>query len=145
MFQGFLLLLGNRREGITMEGQEIISLIRRIRHDFGNHLQVLMGYMDLGYHDEARAYISQVVQEMMAERIIFDCTDPEDVFYFYEQILSARDMGILLQYNKIEVKSVDVLKEKQEPYKSLTNLINQSVSHRDDIKINLSIVENDGA
>lgn len=105
-----------------MDAQAAADLLRRIRHDFGNHLQVILGYIDLGKLEQAREYIQEIVCETMLERKIFEDCDAAAGLYFYQQLLAARDLGIILRYKGIEIESLDTVTERQEPLRSLHKL-----------------------
>jgi stage 0 sporulation protein B (sporulation initiation phosphotransferase) len=78
-----------------VNGQKTVDLLREIRHDFGNHLQVIMGYLDLGNPQQARKYIIKLIEEMAAERLIFESTDADTALYLYQQLLLSRELGVI--------------------------------------------------
>ena len=98
-----------------MNGQKTVDLLRGIRHDFGNHLQVIMGYLDLGNPQQARKYIIKLIEEMAAERLIFESTDADTALYLYQQLLLSRELGVILRYDEIKIKSPDLLQLKMNP------------------------------
>ncbi|NLO21361.1 MAG: hypothetical protein GX119_05105 [Syntrophomonadaceae bacterium] len=108
-----------------MKGQKTVDLLRGIRHDFGNHLQVILGYMDLGSPQQARQYILKLVEEMAAERLIFESTDADTALYLYEQLLLSRELGVILRYDEIKVKSPDLLQLNNEPWRSLQQVLKE--------------------
>ena len=65
-----------------MNGEQVIQLLRQLRHDFGNHLQVISGYLDLGRSAEVKRYIQSLAEEMGEERIIFETCSPDTAFIF---------------------------------------------------------------
>lgn len=77
-----------------MDAQKIIALIRNMRHDFGNHLQVILGYMDLGCLEEAKDYVYTVVKGMADDRTLFEQADAESALYLLNQGFLAKEMGI---------------------------------------------------
>lgn len=113
-----------------MDTQKTVKLLRRIRHDFGNHLQVIMGYIDLGQPEEARKYLSQLNSEMAAERIIFEKSSANLSLYLYEQKLLSQDLGVVLQFDEIEIGSEAILIKNDEPLKSLKSIINKITADR---------------
>ncbi|HQD90104.1 MAG TPA: Spo0B domain-containing protein [Syntrophomonadaceae bacterium] len=102
-----------------MNGEQVIQLLRQLRHDFGNHLQVISGYLDLGRSAEVKRYIQSLAEEMGEERIIFETCSPDTAFYFYQQLLLARERGIKMRYQDLSVSSVAALEKNQEPLKSV--------------------------
>lgn len=102
-----------------MTGQRAIDLIRLLRHDFGNHLQVISGYLDLGRSDEVKKYIQSIVLDMSEERMIFDSCSADAALYFFEQLLLARERGIKLLYENIDISSLRLLESRQEPLHSV--------------------------
>jgi hypothetical protein len=101
-----------------MIDQEMTALLRRIRHDFGNHLQVISGYLQIERPAQALDYLGSVVDEMNSERVLFDL--PADAaLYFYSQLLRARDAGMMVLFKDIDIQSWESLKAKDEPYQTL--------------------------
>ncbi|MGI6412968.1 MAG: Spo0B domain-containing protein [Syntrophomonadaceae bacterium] len=107
-----------------MELKRAIQIIRRMRHDFGNHLQVISGFLELGRYQDLREYLDYLVELLAAERIVFESPDEKTILFLYEQLLLARDLGIILRYKEIKLKSVDAVKLLQdngEPHKTLAS------------------------
>jgi sensor histidine kinase regulating citrate/malate metabolism len=102
-----------------MEDQKVLNLLRRLRHDFGNDLQVIKGYLDLGNPDLAKEYLTNCVQTMKEQRIIFNLANPAAALYLYEQMLLSYDLGVILKYDVIELDSYEMLMNKNEPLQSL--------------------------
>ncbi len=108
-----------------MDAQQTLNLLRRVRHDFGNHLQVILGYIDLGNPGLSRQSIINLVNDMAAERVIFDSTNPKAALYLYEQLLLSRDLGVILRYDEIQLESIQLLMENHEPLRSLEQLLKE--------------------
>jgi hypothetical protein len=102
-----------------METGQMVNLLRRVRHDYANHLQVISGYLELGWEEQIKSYIKEIINQLNQERIIFESVAPEDALYFYEQLLKVRDMGIILVYDDLDVKSARCLKDNNEPVNSI--------------------------
>ncbi len=126
-----------------MDEEKTLDLLRRIRHDFGNHLQVMLGYIDLGNPAQARQYIINMVNEMAAERVIFERTDPEIALYLYDQLLLSRDLRVILRYDEIQLKSKQMLIENNEPLHSLEQLLGrcENEDRDEDLVVYLEIYE----
>jgi len=108
-----------------LDAQTSVDLLRRIRHDYGNDLQVIMGYIDIGEVGQAREYIIDIVKEMVAEREIFEKTNAEAGMYLFEQLLLSRDLGVILRYDEIQMKSHETLEKKNEPLHSLKYIVDK--------------------
>lgn len=104
---------------MSLHTQKTVELISRMRHDFGNHLQVISGYIDLARYQEVKEYIAAIVEEFMIERNSFESLNAELALYFYEHMLLARDLGIILRYNDLIIRSTGILQEKHEPAATL--------------------------
>ena len=100
----------------------MVNLLRRVRHDFANHLQVIGGYLELGWTEQMSAYIKEITAGINQERIIFEAVAPAYALYFYEQLLTVRDMGIILVYEDLDVKTADCLIAANEPVRSIAAL-----------------------
>ncbi|MEN6325709.1 MAG: Spo0B domain-containing protein [Syntrophomonas sp.] len=106
-----------------MDAARAVELLRRIRHDYANHLQVISGYIELARYQEVKDYIAAMVEEMSEERKIFESLDYEAVVYLYEKMLSARDLGIILKYDELRISNTRILENHNEPDKTLSSLL----------------------
>lgn len=123
-----------------MDASKVIALLRRIRHNYGNHLQVISGYTELGRPNEVREYITQIIQEMTQEKRILELDDPELSLFLYEQMLLANDLGIILRYKELSVVSGQKLIASFEPYKMIKKLVEEN-NILDETVIEVSIYE----
>lgn len=102
-----------------MEARQMVSLLRRVRHDYANHLQVISGYLDMGWEEQLSDYIRNIVAELNQERIIFESVSPEAALYFYEQLLMIKDLGIILIYEDLDITLTQLLQTHNEPFHSI--------------------------
>lgn len=105
-----------------MEAEKMVNILRRVRHDLGNHLQVISGYLDLGYFDEIRRYIDEVTEYMKYEKWLFASTSPEIALYLYYQMLKVEELGATLRYRDIKVDNLRILEKADEPYATIAHL-----------------------
>ncbi len=124
-----------------MEAEQTVGLLRRVRHDFANHLQVISGYLDMGRPEQVKEYLTAVMEEIIAERLIFESQQGEAALYFYEQTLLAYDLGIKLRYEDIDIDDWAILKASGEPCKSLADLSKELIKSEEDVIVYLSIYE----
>jgi len=124
-----------------LEAEQMVDLLRRVRHDFANHLQVISGYLDLEQPARVKQYLATVMEEIIAERLIFESQQGEAALFFYEQMLRAYDLGITLRYEDIDIDCWAILKASDEPCKSLADLSKGLIRTEDDVIIYLSIYE----
>ncbi|MEA4923775.1 MAG: Spo0B domain-containing protein [Syntrophomonadaceae bacterium] len=124
-----------------MEAEQMVSLIRRIRHDFSNHLQVISGYLDMQQPQKAKAYLTTLMDDIVAERVIFQSQSGDAALYFYEQVLTAYNLGVALHYEDIDIDSWEILKAKGEPCCSLAQLCRELIQSQQDVIVYLSIYE----
>lgn len=127
-----------------MEAGQMVSMLRRVRHEYANHLQVISGYLDLGWEGQLGSYVRAIITELNQERIIFDSLPPEEALYFYEQLLMVKDLGIILVYDDLDVSSTGYLRERNEPVNSIAALQSDIQANDEDPVIYLSIHENEG-
>lgn len=128
-----------------MNDSDMVRVLRRVRHDFGNNLQVIMSYIDLNRYEAAKAYILDIADSMAGERNIFEQTGDAAALYLYGQMLMARDLDIILGYNTITISTVEPLQNLNEPFNSLKELTKKLVIPDDDdgyVTIGLSIYQN---
>lgn len=124
-----------------MEAEVMVDILRRVRHDFGNNLQVILGYIDLNRPQQAREYIVDVVQKIAAERNVFECGEAQLALYLYKQLLMARDLGIILRYKELVLSSCNILESRNEPFKTLASLSPKFREMEDDPLVNVSLYE----
>ncbi len=124
-----------------MESEQMVAILRRMRHDFGNYLQVILGYIDLNRPEKAKSYILNIVEELAVQRNIFESLESEAALYFYQQLLMARDLGIILKYKDLQILSWTILKKQNQPLNSLTSLLPEFKGIGDEPVINLSLSE----
>ncbi|MDD2372385.1 MAG: Spo0B domain-containing protein [Syntrophomonadaceae bacterium] len=124
-----------------MEAEQALAILRRVRHDFGNYLQVILGYIDLDRPEQAKRYLLDIVEELATERNIFESLDAEAALYFYQQLLRARDLGIILKYRELQVNSWTILKMQNQPFNTLASLSPEFNGMDDDPIIYLSFLE----
>lgn len=105
-----------------MEAKRVVGLINRLRHDYKNQLQVMMGYIDLGKPEVARQYMQGQLERFREEHRLFEQLPLEAALYFYEQLLLCGDLGVILRYIDCQLDSHIVFEQGQEPYRSLRGL-----------------------
>lgn len=108
-----------------MDALNALNFLRRMRHDFSNHLQVISGYTDLGNPDAVQEYISKVIQEMRQESLILALDNAEISLHLLNQILSVQEFGVLLQYIELDIKSGQRLIKGNEPFNIIKSLIDE--------------------
>ena len=106
-----------------MEADRTVALIRKIRHDFGNHLQVISGYLELNHPEKVQQYVNRLVIDSREERVVFEVAEADTALYLFEQLLTARDYGIKIMYKQIDLSSVEPLMSINEPLNTLIQTI----------------------
>ncbi|MGI5911382.1 MAG: Spo0B domain-containing protein [Syntrophomonadaceae bacterium] len=124
-----------------MGDMHTVETLRQLRHDFGNYLQVILGYIDLNQPYQAREYILEIVENLAAERNIFEIPDNQAILYFYNQLLKARNLGIILRYKDLNINSWSRLMELNEPFNTLSALSQRLQEKDDNLRISLSLNE----
>jgi len=126
-----------------MEAERAVDILRRLRHDFGNYLQVVLGYIDLNRPEQAREYILGLVEDLAAERVIFENLEGEEALYLYQQLLLARDLGIILRYKELDHITWQTMQRENEPFKTIEQISPKFRAMEDDPIVNLSIYNTD--
>jgi stage 0 sporulation protein B (sporulation initiation phosphotransferase) len=124
-----------------LQAEQMADLLRRVRHDFANHLQVVSGFLEIGQSERAKQYLGAVIKDMGAERIVFASCSGAAAIYFYEQLMKVRDLGITLRYEDIDIDGWEILKAKGEPYHSMAALHRTMKGVAEDPIVYLSIYE----
>ncbi|MDD3852849.1 MAG: Spo0B domain-containing protein [Syntrophomonadaceae bacterium] len=128
-----------------MTDDQMVDLLRRTRHDFDNHLQVISGYLDLAKPEEAQKYLKQIVAELATERIIFESCSGEAALYFYDQLIRARDIGIAIKYHRLQVNNINHLQTHDEPFNSLKEAAARYNHRGDNLKVNVTVIEEENS
>jgi hypothetical protein len=139
---GVFVIIRKNAEVVGLEAEQMVDLLRRVRHDFANHLQVISGYLDMEQPARVKQYLAAVMEEIIAERIIFESQHGEAAIYFYEQILMAYDFGIKLRYEDLDIDCWELLKASGEPCKSLALLSKELNRSEEETIVYLSVHEN---
>jgi len=115
-----------------LNNEDMVRVLRRVRHDYGNHLQVIMSYIDLGRYEMAKNYIVNVAENAAMERNLFEQATAPVALYLYDQMLTARDLGIILEYNEVRIDEVEPLQTHNEPYQTLKEMSKRMAKPGDD-------------
>jgi len=75
--------------------QDIMRMLRVQRHDFLNHLQVVMGYVQIGRGERALDYIKDYIAILTKEGFLVNLASPELALHLLLFAQEARDRGIL--------------------------------------------------
>lgn len=124
-----------------METQAVVELIRKLRHDYGNVLQVVGAYLEMGMSDKVKDYVKEQIEELNVEREIFNSLANEDALYLYMQRLQAKELGFNLFFEDLEASSWGILKLKNEPVASLERISLQYPPCGEEPIVYLSIYE----
>lgn len=96
--------------------QNTIHLLRCHRHDFLNHLQVILGYIQLNKTKKAEAYIKNINQEVSDIRVISQIQLPEVAVLLYTKKEEAYRANIKLSFDfetdlsEITIKQTDLVR-----------------------------------
>jgi stage 0 sporulation protein B (sporulation initiation phosphotransferase) len=105
-----------------MDTDRTVALIRKMRHDFSNHLQVISGYLELNHPEKAQQYVTRLILDSRDERAVFEIDKGDVILYLFEQLLNARDYGIKISYKNIDLSSVEPLMNRNEPLNTLIKM-----------------------
>ncbi|WP_073093242.1 Spo0B domain-containing protein [Thermosyntropha lipolytica] len=123
-----------------MEAEKVLEILKRVRHDLGNHLQVISGYLDLGYLDEIRNYIDEVTRYMQYEKWLFASAEPEIALYLYYQMLRGEELGAVIRYKDIKVHDLRIIEKTDEPYATISGWCGK-LNHKDDAVFEVVLVQ----
>ncbi|WP_164491660.1 Spo0B domain-containing protein [Staphylospora marina] len=65
-----------REESVEEEAARLKQFISRQRHDWMNHVQVLLGYLSLDKRDRIKEYLENLAEHAGKERMASECTYP---------------------------------------------------------------------
>lgn len=106
--------------------QETIKILRAHRHDFLNHLQVIMGYIQIGKPESALTYLKNINSELKDVRIISRLEMPEVAVLLFSKKEEALKHGITMKYHintdlsNVKISQVDMVR-------ILSNLIDNAI------------------
>lgn len=127
-----------------MQDEKVVELIRRMRHDFGNHLQVILGYLELERPREVKEYIHGLIGQTQADRIIFEHVPEETALYLYQQVLGAADLGLILYFRELKISSCELLQKNDEPLATLKRIRPALRGTDEDLVVEVSLFGGDG-
>jgi len=84
---------------ILQKNQEMINVLRTQRHDFQNHLQVIMGLVQLGRNEGAVSYIKEVVQSFRETSSPVNIKNIDLAAFFISKQQQAEERGIRLEFD----------------------------------------------
>lgn len=123
-----------------MDALDTLNLLRRMRHDFGNHLQIISGYTNLGNPVAVQNYIAKITQDMKQEGLILGLADAEASLHLLKQVVFVQDLGVKLKYKELDIKGGQRLIKGNEPFNIIKYLINEYKVHGE-ITMDISIYE----
>ncbi len=126
-----------------MQASSVLGVVRAQRHDFLNHLQVILGYLQLNKVSEAREYIAEVVGIIAEESKITRLHLPEVALVFLVAQNEAAQKGITIKYDlQTDLDKCALSGEEISSYlewalaQAIFSLSPLSIRHRE-IKVNL--------
>lgn len=106
--------------------EQNLRIMRCHRHDFLNHLQVILGYMQLGRIQPAIDYIKGINEEMHGIRIISGLSMPEISVLLLVMRQKALESGIRLEYDiTTDLSGINI--NQQDLVRILSNLIDNAI------------------
>ena len=84
---------------IRKNNEQLVELLRMLRHDFNNHITVLNGLIQLGKQEDARNYIKSLATEMRSFNKLTSLKQQNLVAFFVNKMREAEDNGIEMKFN----------------------------------------------
>lgn len=78
---------------------DMVNMFREQRHDFSNHFQVVLGYLQLNKTDRAVTYIKQVTQEMQGLSSVIKLETTYLVLVLLLALQKSKNLGIRLFFH----------------------------------------------
>lgn len=82
-----------------MRDEEALGLVRLLRHNFLNHLQVISGWLQLGQAERASAYLNQVAARLAGESQGARDLNPSLALALLAAAAQAETHGVTLQWH----------------------------------------------
>ncbi|USG64200.1 GHKL domain-containing protein [Brevibacillus ruminantium] len=119
------LAVGDAERTYQDEIRSVIASMRSVRHDFVNHMQVLYGLIECGYHDKARDYIGTLIRDAKILDLSVRVQNPALMVLFHTKWEQAQSRRILMQFEVEQhpfdrIPSVDLIK-------ILSNLLDNAI------------------
>lgn len=86
------------------EKQQYLKLISQQRHEFLNHLQVILGLLQLGRYHRALQYVQNIVRENELTVAEVNSLPPQLAWMFLDNLVQARKLGL-----KVEIECASPL------------------------------------
>lgn len=136
ILNGYLVLELNKINKLQVElaetkvAQEMseknLRLLRCQRHDFLNHLQVILGYLQMGKIPQAIKYIKGINEELKGIRVISGLSMPEISVLLLVKKQEAEKHSIKFDYN-LKTDLSDVHIQEHDLVRILANLIDNAI------------------
>ncbi len=124
-----------------MQDEKVIALIRQMRHDFGNCLQIISANIELERTEKCKEIIDKWIIDSASERKLFALKDAGLVLHLYQSIMDAHNLGIVLRIDEVDIVSSQKLIAKNEPTKAIKLLFFEEWKEIDDLTLHLRISE----
>lgn len=126
-----------------MEPKQAVQLLRRMRHDYTNHIQVLSGWLELDSPERAREALDEMTSLLEQQHMILNHPQPEAALYMFRVATAAAEEGVELICEDLEFSSLDLLIQADQPLTALREL--KKEAQLNTVKIYLSIAEDNNA
>jgi sensor histidine kinase regulating citrate/malate metabolism len=127
-----------------MQEEQVLNLIRHLRHDFGNCLQVVQSCIEIDRPRDGKAVIEEWVEQKRREKIIFDLPDAELAVHLYQTMVSAREIGLRVVYDEVQIGVSAFCQARGEPLAALRELFRSRWQNLAEPTVHVTLQENDG-
>jgi len=137
----------NKESSSTECSQKMVNLLRLYRHDWLNHLQILLGYASLKKVEKIAEYINNIFQESKQQSLISSFRSPDLAAFLLMLPMEYPNLSVQLDVAEHVVKQEGLYVEwVLKKLKCFLNLFHQSANEQKDYhQIFLSFVLSEGS
>lgn len=124
-----------------MQEEQVLNLIRYLRHDFGNCLQVIHSCIEVERPQDSQTFIKQWVEEMKNDKIIFSLSDAKLAVHLFQTKILAHDLGVRVIYDEIQTGVSTSCIVHDEPFTALCKFAEGGWRDLDDPVVHIKLIK----
>lgn len=94
---GYILYVLSQKRDKQRQQTELLQVLSLYRHEWMNHIQVLMGYIGLGKPERIQEYMGKIKAKVHQESCLSKLGVPELALYYYTFALHHRSLALELE------------------------------------------------
>ena len=127
-----------------MDSKTAMYLLRRMRHDYANHVQVISGWLELGQPEMIRIALLEMQAMLERDAEILHNSVPEAALFLYECVQQSSELGIDLVCGEISTVSWEYLQLDNQPMSFLRSVAQDPKWQESEVFLSVRETERNG-